>query len=82
MGMGVVIRNHEGEFRVAKSSFINGRSDPTVAEAMAVVHAIGFCKEMGIQSLSLEEDAKNVVSALISREKNWSRKGHIVADAK
>ena len=82
MGMGVVIRNHKGKFRAAKFSLINGRFEPTVAEAMAAIHAIVFCKEMGIQRLSLEGDAKNVVSALISREGNWTLMGHIVVDAK
>jgi ribonuclease HI len=53
VGMGVVIQNHDGEFQAAKSNFINGRFDPTVAEAMAAVHAIGFCKKLGVQSFEL-----------------------------
>ena len=82
MGMGVVIRNNNGEFYAAKSSFISGCLDPTVAEALAAVHAINFNKELGIQRLQLEGDAKNVVNAIISREENWSRMGHIIDDAK
>jgi hypothetical protein len=82
MGMGVVIRDHAGGFRAAKCSFINGRFDPTVAESMQAVHAISLCKKLGIDYLCLEEDAKNVLSALLSREENWSPMGHIVADAK
>jgi ribonuclease HI len=82
MGMGVVIRNNNGKFCAAKSSFINGCFDPTVAEALAATHAINFCKELGIQRLQLEGDAKNVVNAIISREENWSRMGHIIDDAK
>jgi ribonuclease HI len=67
---------------LVSSYLINGRFDPTVAEAMAAVHAISFCKKLGIDYLCLEGDAKNVVNALISREENWSPMGHKVADAK
>jgi ribonuclease HI len=49
---------------------------------MAAVHAISLCKKLGIDHICLEGDAKNLVSALLSMEENWSLMGHIVADAK
>jgi hypothetical protein len=46
------------------------------------VLTLPFCNEVGLEKVCLEGDAKNVVDALNFLEANWSRIGHIVADAK
>ena len=80
--MGVVICDNEGCVKVAKCSISHGRFDPTAAEAMAAVHALRFCMELGVQNICMKGDAKSVVDALNSRKENWSRFGHLVVDTK
>jgi ribonuclease HI len=46
------------------------------------VQTLRFCKEIGLTKIYLEGDAKNVADALRSLEANWSKSGHINADAK
>lgn len=59
----------------------NGRFDPTTAETIAIVHTLRFCNEIGLSSIYVEGDAKNVVEALNSSEINWSNSGHLAANA-
>jgi hypothetical protein len=47
VGVGIVARDCEGMFLGAKSLFCSINADPTVAEAMAVTHAVIFCQEVG-----------------------------------
>ncbi|XP_059439185.1 uncharacterized protein LOC132171798 [Corylus avellana] len=82
MGMGVVIRDHEGCVRAVKCSLKQGSFDPAAAETMAAIHALKFCMAQGMLNIHMEGDAKNVVDALNSREENWSRTGHLVDEAR
>jgi ribonuclease HI len=66
----------------AQCSISHGYFEPTVAEAIAIVHALRFCMEVGLLSICLEGDAKNVVDAMNYGEANWSKIGHLVEDAK
>jgi ribonuclease HI len=81
-GNGVVVRDHNGCVWAAKCSIIHGRFDPTAAETMANIHALKFCMALDVYNICLEGDAKNVVDGLNSMEKNWSRMGHLVVDAR
>jgi ribonuclease HI len=67
--------------KAAQSSVRRGRLDPTTAETVAVVQTLRFCKEIGFTKIYLEGDTKNTVDALLSSEANWSKSGHIIADA-
>jgi ribonuclease HI len=82
LGMGVVIRDHEGGLVAAQCRFQQGEVDPQVAEALSVVNALSFCLERGVKTISIEGDARNVVEAVKSHLDNWSIIGHVVADAK
>ncbi|XP_059454954.1 uncharacterized protein LOC132185160 [Corylus avellana] len=82
MGMGVVIRDHDGRVRAVKCSLKQGHFDPTAAETMAAIHALKFCMAQGMLNICMEGDAKNVVDALNSREENWSRTGYLVDEAR
>ena len=54
--------------------------DPCAAEAWAGVKAIRWGLELGLSAVQVEGDAKNVVEAINSAGKNWSKIGHIVED--
>jgi ribonuclease HI len=81
IGIGIVIRDQQGNVKAAQSSVRRGRLDPTTAETVAVVQTLRFCKEIGLAKIYLEGYAKNVVDALLSLEANWSKSGHIIAEA-
>jgi ribonuclease HI len=66
-----------GGVKEAKCSFVHGKFDPTTAEIMAATQAWRFSKGLGLQSIWLEGDTKNMVDALNSSEENWSRMGHL-----
>ena len=68
--------------RAAQCCFRMGVVDPVVAEAMAAVNALRFCIDQGMLNICIEGDGKNVVEALRSETANWSKIGHVVADAK
>jgi ribonuclease HI len=80
VGVGVVVRDSEGQIIVARSLTRLGRLDPTTGEALAAHYAVCLCQEMGAVSLILEGDAKQVVEAINSKTSNGSRYGHFVND--
>jgi ribonuclease HI len=82
IGVGVVVRDDQGQMVIARSLTRMGRLDPTTSEALASYFAARLCKENGGTSLILEGDAKLVVDALNSNNCNWSRFGHIVNDTR
>jgi ribonuclease HI len=81
IGIGTVIRDHEGKVKAAQCSVRKGNFEPSVAEALAAVQTLTLCKDLGLTKINLEGDAKNVVTALNLKEANWSKGGHIIADA-
>jgi ribonuclease HI len=45
---------------------------PDIAEAVAALRAVTFCRERGFSKVVLEGDALQVVNALKSSTSNWS----------
>jgi rhodanese-related sulfurtransferase len=52
------------------------------AEAVVVVQAARFCKEMGLNNVILEGDASAIIAALRETEPNASRYGHLIEEAR
>ncbi|XP_059446554.1 uncharacterized protein LOC132178115 [Corylus avellana] len=61
MGMGVIIRDHSSQVMAARSTTRLGYFEPTVAEAMSLLHGVSLCKELGFQNLMVEGDAQIVI---------------------
>jgi ribonuclease HI len=59
-----------------------GVADRVVAEAMAAMNALRLCIDQGLSNICIEGDAKNVVEAVQPETINWSKIGHVMADAK
>ena len=81
-GNGGGYTDHAKGVRAIKYSCKQGLFDPTVAETMAATHALHYCMTFGVDNISMEGDATNVVAALNSRGQNWSRTGHLIEDAR
>jgi hypothetical protein len=80
MGIDVVIRDEKGQVIVATSKTRLGSFEPTTGEALASFRATSLCRDLGIQQLFLEGDAKLVVDAINLISSTWSRFGHVVED--
>jgi ribonuclease HI len=80
MGMGIILRNHEGKVRAAWSLSKPGLLEPAAAEAVSLFHGMKFCKELGISNLTLEGDSLVVISAIQKRDASSSRIGHLIGD--
>jgi hypothetical protein len=81
IGIRMVLRDEEGNVRAAKCMVKRGRFEPSTVESIAAVQTLAFCRELRLTKIQLEGDAKNIVDALNSGEANWSKVGHIIADA-
>ncbi|XP_059446504.1 uncharacterized protein LOC132178058 [Corylus avellana] len=80
VGIGVVIRDHQGKMWASKCQTRPGLLDPLAAEAVASFMAAQLCLEMGIRQVQLEGDAKTLVDIINSDEADESGRGQLIAD--
>ena len=80
-GVGVVIRDYEGEVLGAYASKKTGFVDSFMVDAKAVVCALEFAYEMGMRNIILEGDALTVLKKLQIRESNLSPIETFISDA-
>ena len=80
MGLGAVIRDHQGRVWATKSITQLGFLNPLAAEFLAAIMAVQLCNEMGIRQVQLEGDAKGVVDAVNSTLPDESGMGHLTED--
>ena len=73
MGMGVVLRDHGGMMRVARSVTQQGFLDPVSTEAQAVFLAIQLCQVSGVQKIIVEGDAQAIINDINKDGKQESR---------
>jgi ribonuclease HI len=81
MGVGIIVRNHEGSVRAMKCMarpFIN---DPSTAEAIAAWAAVDMCGQLQFTKVVLEGDSMELVKALRNDDVCWNRYGHLIQDA-
>lgn len=82
VGMGVVIRDRQGEVVAAMSISRRDVQNPFLAEGMALWRAMVFCIETGIVDVIFEGDAKELIEVVMSDEEVDSWGGQIVEDIK
>jgi ribonuclease HI len=78
MGVGIVIRDDEGQVLVAKAFIIPYVVDLAIAEATATWHAICFGREVGGSRVVLEGDSKVVIIALKGRGSSNHTYGNLI----
>jgi ribonuclease HI len=64
VGMGVLIRDHIGHVKAARSTTKLGCFEPAVVEAMSLLHGLFLCVEFGLQNVVVEGDAQVVLTTL------------------
>jgi hypothetical protein len=62
MGVGIIIRDHNGEVCASSCSTRPHVVDPSVAKALGPRQGVELCIELGLQSVLLEGDAKEIVN--------------------
>ena len=81
-GVGVVIRDSEGEVLGAYASKQTRCVDSFIVEAKAAVCALDFAQEMGLRNIILEGDRLTVIKKLQAREAAFSPIGILISEAK
>ena len=81
-GLGVVIRNWQGNVMASFSEQAPRPFSPDIVEAMAAARAISFAQELGVRPFVLEGDSDVVIKTFMAVEDSLSSFGHIVSLAK
>ena len=79
-GLGVVIRNHDGEVMAALSEKIPQPSSVTLLEILAARRAAIFVHEVGLWNSIMEGDSETVIKALQGGDMFQSAFGHLFRD--
>ncbi|XP_042958163.1 uncharacterized protein LOC122293740 [Carya illinoinensis] len=82
MGIGVVIRDENGDVMVSLCSQKRNVQDPLVAELQALRQAMKLCANLNITEVIFEGDALKVVRAVNNPESSWEWYGQVVKDIK
>jgi ribonuclease HI len=80
LGFGCTVRDIHGTVLAAFCHMVDTVVDPVVAEALAALRTVEFCKNRGFTLIILEGDSLLVVQAINSSGVNWSRYGIIIED--
>lgn len=82
MEVGLIARDHIGNVRASMWSFHPYISDPSTAEAFVARQGVALCRDLGFQSIELEGDAYEIVSALKKEDVCSGKYGSLIADAR
>jgi ribonuclease HI len=82
IGLGIVVRDHNGQVVAMQCSTRQFICDPATAEALAAWTAVSLCGSLGLQSVVLEGDACEVVQYLRTDGICRGTYGQIINDAK
>jgi ribonuclease HI len=82
VGIGVIIRDGQGNVIAALSQQVKSMHDPVTTEAIAARRAVEFCIEVGVQEVIFEGDSMLVVKAIQDSQPNWFPYGQIIDDIK
>ncbi|XP_075640412.1 uncharacterized protein LOC142612181 [Castanea sativa] len=80
LGIGVIIRNKEGEVMEAMSAKGSRVIDNLEAEVLACRKALEFAVDIGFAEMVIEGDCVQVINAINSSGVNLSRLGHVIED--
>lgn len=82
MGVGVIIRDHQGHVSAALSKNIQSVQDPGTVETLGALIAVEFSRDLRVQDIILEGDCLPVVKAIKESNLPWCIYGQVVGDTK
>jgi hypothetical protein len=80
MGVGVVIRDHNGQCLAACSEYITEVTSPEFAEALALRRAVSFAQDEGFGRIIINSDCLSVVNRVNAMEQDRSLIGPVIHD--
>ncbi|XP_042942801.1 uncharacterized protein LOC122276986 [Carya illinoinensis] len=78
MGIGVIIRDCNGDVFATKCTKRTYSCHAFVAECTALWEAMALCEDLGLRGVMFEGDAKCVIDAVKKYEEDDSKFGHLV----
>ena len=78
VGLGLIARDSRGHCLNARSMTLECQTKASMAEALAAVHAVMLCKEMGYVNVTIEGDALQVIRAIATTDPCLSSYGHMI----
>lgn len=78
MGVGMVLRNDAGEFLVCRSRLFAGIAAVYEGEALGLYEALSWIRELGVQRIIFEMNAKKITDVVSSHSVDCSEFGSIV----
>jgi ribonuclease HI len=81
-GVGVVVRNHKGEFLAAHSQLLDETMTPEIAEAHAIRCAVSLARDEGWNRIVLASDCLAVIQRIKAPERDRSLVGVVIEDIK
>ena len=81
-GLGVVIRNSNGEVMASMSQLVQLPSTVSQVEAMAARKATKFTLEIGFDKIILEGDSEIIYKDLLNNGSSLALHGHLIQDVK
>jgi ribonuclease HI len=82
MGVGVVIRDHKGNFLSACSQVLHVVTSSEIAEALTIRSAVSLTQEEGLDRIILLSDCLSVIQRIHSSSRDRSLVGVVVEDIK
>ncbi|KAK9275315.1 hypothetical protein L1049_022578 [Liquidambar formosana] len=80
VGLGVIVRDFEGQPIAAASKQVQGQFPAEIVEALAFRFVVGFVRDLSLSKVSFEGDCRGVVEALKLSVANLSSVGLIIED--
>ncbi|XP_042992296.1 uncharacterized protein LOC122318762 [Carya illinoinensis] len=80
VGIGVVIRDEEGEILVATREHMSYVTDGAIAESFALRKAMEVCRDLNFNNILFEGDAQNIVNVVNVETKDMTRYGSVIED--
>ncbi|XP_041011371.1 uncharacterized protein LOC121255160 [Juglans microcarpa x Juglans regia] len=82
MRIGVIIRDENGAATATYCGFKGNVDQPVIAEGFALRKAMELCRDLGLNKVTFEGDAQNIVRAVYSPDEDVSCLGSIIEDSK
>ena len=82
VGVGILIRNHNGDCSVACTEPLNGIVSPELAESWALRSAVSLARDEGFASVVFASDCLSLIQRINSSTNDRSEVGAVVTDIK
>jgi hypothetical protein len=80
MGVGIIIRDHNGNFLSACRQLLDEVTSPEIAEALAIRHAVTLTRDEDLDRIILVSDCLSVIQRIGSPHRDRSLVGVIMED--